>query len=66
MKLTINGNGREVADDTDITALLDILGLAGKPVVIELNETAISPSEFSTTALSDGDQLEVITIAAGG
>ena len=65
MTLTINGEPREVADDLTISSLLESLGLGGKPVVVELNQEALSPSEFSKR-LSDGDKLELITIAAGG
>ena len=65
MTLTINGEPREVAQDLTISALLESLGLGGKPVVAELNQEALSPSEFGKK-LSDGDKLELITIAAGG
>jgi sulfur carrier protein len=49
-----------------LKALLRELGLDEKPVVVELNREALAPSEFETRELCDGDQLEVITIAAGG
>lgn len=67
MTLTINGEAKEFPNSSPLTlpALLDSLGLAGKPVVVELNREALSPSEFEKE-LKDGDQLEVITIAAGG
>jgi len=65
MTLTINGESRMVEDNLTISALVETLGLGGKPVVVELNEEALSPSEFEKK-LSDGDKLELITIAAGG
>ncbi|MDB4435886.1 sulfur carrier protein ThiS [Akkermansiaceae bacterium] len=67
MTLTINGVVKELQTSGPLTlsALLDTLGLAGKPVVVELNREALSPSEFKIN-LNNGDQLEVITIAAGG
>ncbi len=66
MTLTINGTNRDCAEDLTLTALLKELGLGGKPVVIELNREALAPSEFEARQLADGDQLEIITIAAGG
>ena len=66
MTLTINGEEREVIDDFALTSLLADLGLAEKPVVIELNREALPPSQFRECQLSDGDQLEIIVIAAGG
>lgn len=66
MKLRINGQDREFETSLNLSALLEELGLKGKPVVVELNEEALAPSEFESRELTDGDQLEIITIAAGG
>ncbi len=66
MTLTINGESHEFGPDLTVPALLEHLGLQSKPVVIEHNETALSPSDFKTCPLADGDCLEIITIAAGG
>lgn len=65
MTLTINGIAKEFANSLTLPSLLKELGLEGKPVVVELNREALSPSEFERV-LNDGDQLEVINIAAGG
>jgi sulfur carrier protein len=66
MNLTINGESKHFDNMTTLQALLVELGLAEKPVVIELNQKALAPSEFEAQPLGDGDQLEIITIAAGG
>ena len=66
MNLTINGKTRNFNDGLNLQALLLELGLAEKPVVVELNQKALAPSEFESQKLSDSDQLEIITIAAGG
>ena len=66
MKLSINGEIREFKSNLNLQDLLTELGLDGKPVVVELNREALAPSEFPTRNLADGDQLEIITIAAGG
>ena len=65
MTLTINGKTREVDDGLNVLTLLESLGFGNKPVVVELNAEALSPSEFERR-LNDGDKLELITIAAGG
>jgi len=65
MTLTINGKNYEVADGLTIVTLLESLGFGNKPVVVELNAEALSPSEFERR-LNDRDKLELITIAAGG
>ena len=66
MTLTINGETQKFNDDLNLQALLAELGLAEKPVVVELNQKALAPSEFKAHKLKDSDQLEIVTIAAGG
>lgn len=67
MTLTINGTARTFeASEFNIDALLNELGLASKPVVVELNREAVLPANYPSTAVSDGSELEIVTIAAGG
>lgn len=64
--LTINGETKQTTEGILLRSLLSDLGLGDKPVVVELNREALSPSEFETQPLNEGDELEIITIAAGG
>jgi len=41
-------------------------GLRPRSVVVEHNGEAVSPSEFPTRALADGDQLWIAQISSGG
>ena len=66
MNIILNGKNKEVSEDINIQQLLDDLGLAGKPVVIEHNKAAIFPRDYSTTCFEKNDQIEIINIAAGG
>lgn len=66
MQITLNGQAHELTDPITLTALLESLGLAGKPVVAELNREAVLPGHFPETLISAGDSLEIITLAAGG
>jgi len=71
MKLVINGEDREfeTTDDSALLSVIELLGhleLAGIPVVVEHNKEALLPKEHKTTMLSDGDQLEIIRVVAGG
>ena len=66
MTLTINGETQKFNDGLNLQALLAELGLAEKPVAVELNQKALAPSEFKSQKLKDSDQLEIVTIAAGG
>lgn len=67
MTLTINGSSRTFdATEFRIDSLLAELGLAGKPVVVELNRQPVLPADYATTSIGDGSELEIVTIAAGG
>ena len=66
MEITLNGQPHTLREPATITGLLDSLGLAGKPVVAELNREALLPRNFPDTALKAGDSIEIITLAAGG
>ena len=62
----MNGEAREVPDGTDLPALLDLLGLPRGSVVVELNGTALVPSEVPGTPQVTGDRLELVRAVAGG
>lgn len=67
MNLTINGESRTIADGPlTLAGLLEHLGLAGKPVVVELDREAVLPGDHDSTEVRDGAELEIVTIAAGG
>ena len=65
MNLTINGASKETAA-TDIEALLADLDMAGVPVLVEHEGTALFPRDFAKTTLSEGDTIEIIRVVAGG
>jgi sulfur carrier protein len=66
MEITLNGQAHELTGPTTLTSLLESLGLAGKPVVAELNREPVLPRLFPDTRINAEDSLEIITLAAGG
>ena len=66
MTITLNGQKRDLPQPTALTSLLGTLGLTGKPVVVEHNQTALLPKEIFTAQVSDGDVIEIVQITAGG
>lgn len=65
MKITVNGEAREVAEGTTVAALVTALGIAG-PVAVERNRDVVPRAEHATTKLAEGDQLEVVHFVGGG
>ena len=65
MTITLNGNPRELPDETTIHGLLEILKLAPEKVAVELNRR-LTRSEKYDTPLRPGDVVEVVTFVGGG
>jgi thiamine biosynthesis protein ThiS len=61
-------NGREtpVQLPSTVEQFLVAQGLLPRSVVVELNQEAVSPSEFAQRSLSAGDRLEIVRVVAGG
>lgn len=66
MSITLNGKPESLDAPLTVAQLLARLGLAGKPVVVELDQAALSPSEHATAMVHDGARVEIVVLAAGG
>lgn len=66
MKVRVNGEPKEIREGSTVHGLLEQLGLAGKPVVVEWNERALLPREYDQSTLKEGDAVEIVQITAGG
>ncbi len=65
--ISLNGSPRELPQGATVAALLVELGLAGKGgLAVEVNAEVIPRSEHATTALREGDAVEVVGMMAGG
>ena len=66
MKIQLNGNPHEIAATMSVSDLLESIGFGGKPCVVELDEKAVFPRDFTTVRVEDGARVEIVTLAAGG
>ena len=67
MQVTVNGDTVTVdAAQATVADLLDRLGLGAKWVLVERNGEPVDRRALSTTALADGDRLELVRAVAGG
>ncbi len=57
---------RLVAADTALDTLVATLTVAPSGVAAALNETVVPRTQWSSTALSEGDRVEVLTAVQGG
>jgi sulfur carrier protein len=65
LKLTINGQDREVAAVT-VLSLLEELGLHPQGTVVERNREIVDREAYRDTHLSEGDVLELVRLVGGG
>jgi sulfur carrier protein len=65
MRLVINGEERSYAAAT-LEALIEELEMKGDRVAVELNREIVPRGNWSSTALQDGDRLEIVHFVGGG
>jgi sulfur carrier protein len=65
MKITLNGDTRDVAAKT-LADALDELGYADTVVATAVNENFVPAGARSARALADGDRIEVLAPMQGG
>lgn len=66
MKLQINGEERELADELTLAALLEQLGMKADRVAVELNREIVRREHWPQTPLHTGDRLEIVQFVGGG
>ncbi len=66
MEITVNGALRQVPDETAIPDLLEMLGLTGRRLALEINQEIVPRSQFATQHLHVGDRVEIVQAIGGG
>ncbi|RIK60070.1 MAG: thiamine biosynthesis protein ThiS [Planctomycetota bacterium] len=66
MRITVNGQPREVPEGTTLKALVELLALKGDRIACERNLEVVPRAKYAETKLADGDKLEIVTFVGGG
>jgi thiazole synthase len=66
VRITLNGEQKEVPGPLSVAELVRHLGLKAENVAVELNKDLVTRSRHSQTAVTEGDVLEVVTLVGGG
>lgn len=64
--IVVNGEPMTVPAEFRVTDLLTRLGLASRPVAVEINRVVVPRRQLGDHTLVDGDQLEIVTLVGGG
>lgn len=66
MNVTINGESRSLESGVSLSQLLNLLGLEGKRIAVEVNRDIVPRSEYDSLKLSDNDTIEIVNAIGGG
>ena len=66
MQIVVNGDVLGIAEGETVAGLLGRLGLGAKWVLVERNGQPVNRADLDTTAIAEGDRLELVRAVAGG
>ncbi len=66
MHIYLNGEAREIPDNTTAEELVDSLGLTGKRIAMEVNMEIVPRSQYTNYRFHPGDKVEVVQAIGGG
>ena len=66
MKITLNGEIKELESEVTLDRLLELLSLPSKRVAVELNREVVRRSDWEKVVVRDSDQIEVVHFVGGG
>lgn len=66
MKIIVNGETREIAGETTVSELLQLLEIVGGRIAVERNLEIVPRSSFAELQLCEGDCLEIVQFVGGG
>jgi sulfur carrier protein len=62
----VNGEPLKLSQGASIATLLEKLAVSTPRVAVERNRDIVPKGEYATTALAEGDELEVVEFVGGG
>ena len=66
MNITVNGENRSLDPEASLGQLLEMLGLNGKRIAVEVNRDIVPRSDYEHFKLSDNDTIEIVNAIGGG
>ncbi len=66
MIIILNGEDKQVDNNTNIEQLLAVLDLSDKRLAVEINEQIVPRSKFDKTCLQEADKVEIVQAIGGG
>jgi sulfur carrier protein len=64
--IQVNGEPHHAAAGSSALDVVAALGLAGRPLAVEVNEEVVPRARLADCMLKAGDRLEIVTLVGGG
>jgi len=66
MRVTLNGEARDLPDGLTVAELVGELGLRARRIAVEINLDILPSDHYPRRALADGDVVEIVQFIGGG
>jgi sulfur carrier protein len=66
LRITINGEEREVPEKMTLSGLINHLALAPERLAVEVNREVVRRANWAHTPLAEGDRIEIVHFVGGG
>lgn len=66
MIITINGEKKDIAEQINLSQLLERLALPSERIAIELNREVVRKKDWANITIKDADKIEVVHFVGGG
>jgi len=66
MKITLNGEKKNVPEGITVLGLLESMNIPQERVAVELNLYIVKKNVYAATLVKEGDSLEVVSFMQGG
>ena len=66
MKITINGEIKELESEVNLNRLLELFSLPSQRIAVELNREVVRRKDWGDTLVQDADRIEIVHFVGGG
>lgn len=66
MKITINGEIKELEGEVNLDRLVELFSLPSKRIAVELNREVVRRKDWEDTLITDSDRIEIVHLVGGG
>ncbi|MBY0493546.1 MAG: sulfur carrier protein ThiS [Cyanobacteria bacterium] len=66
MTIKLNGDPHDIPEPLSVSALLEQLEIDARRVAVELNTAVVRKTEYDSSVIKEGDEVEIVNFVGGG